>query len=345
MRVRLRGINSITKKLATGERVTYHYAWKGGPRLEGKPGSPEFVASYNAAVAAKIKAPEKHLRSIIQAFEQSGEFTRLAPRTQIDYGKHIKKIELRFGDFPISGLADRRSRGIFKGWRDELAKQSLRQADYAWTVLARILSWAKERGIIDVNPCAMGGRLYRNSRVDSIWMDDDEARFMAVASPPLRLAMLLAIWTGQRQGDLLRLPWAAYDGKEIRLKQGKTGVRVRIPVSDTLKAALDEVAKAKKSPVILINQDGRPWTENGFRSSWGKACDKAGIDGLTFHDLRGTAVTRLFMAGCSEAEIAVFTGHSLNDVRAILDAHYFHRDHALAESAVRKLEKRTKSPN
>jgi hypothetical protein len=25
--------------------------------------------------------------------------------------------------------------------------------------------------------------------------------------------------TGQRQGDLLRLPWSAYDGKEIRLRQ------------------------------------------------------------------------------------------------------------------------------
>jgi hypothetical protein len=47
----------------------------------------------------------------------------------------------------------------------------------------------------------------------------------------------------------------------------------------------------------------------------------------------------------TEAEIATITGHSLKDVRSILDAHYLHRDPALAESAIRKLEKRTKTPN
>ena len=67
--------------------------------------------------------------------------------------------------------------------------------------------------------------------------------------------------------------------------------------------------------------------------------------GVTFHDLRGTAVTRLAMAGCTEAEIATITGHSLRDVRAILDMHYLARDPALGESAIRKLETRTKTPN
>jgi hypothetical protein len=53
-------------------------------------------------------------------------------------------------------------------------------------------------------------------------------------------------------------------------------------------------------------------------------------------------VTRLATAGCTEAEIATVTGHSLKDVRAILDSHYLHRDPALAEAAIRKLETRTK---
>jgi integrase len=84
---------------------------------------------------------------------------------------------------------------------------------------------------------------------------------------------------------------------------------------------------------------------DGFRSSWRKACDKTGVIGVTFHDLRGTAVTRLAIAGCTEAEIAAITGHSLRDVAAILDAHYLHRDPALAENAIRKLEKGTKIPD
>jgi hypothetical protein len=76
-----------------------------------------------------------------------------------------------------------------------------------------------------------------------------------------------------------------------------------------------------------------------------QACAAAGVVGLTFHDLRGTAVTRLALAGCSEMEIATLTGHSLRDVGAILDAHCLNRDPALAESAIRKLEKGTKTPN
>jgi hypothetical protein len=67
--------------------------------------------------------------------------------------------------------------------------------------------------------------------------------------------------------------------------------------------------------------------------------------GVTFNDLRGTAVTRLALAECTEAAIATITGHSLHDVRSILDAHYLHRDPALARSAIRKLEHRTKTPN
>ena len=66
---------------------------------------------------------------------------------------------------------------------------------------------------------------------------------------------------------------------------------------------------------------------------------------LTFHDLRGTAVTRLAKAGCTVPEIATITGHSLKDVGTILDSHYLSRDHALGESAIRKLEKGTKTPN
>ena len=89
-------------------------------------------------------------------------------------------------------------------------------------------------------------------------------------------------------------------------------------------------------------------TSDGFDTEWQTVRAKAKVIGLTFHDLRGTAVTRLALAGCSEAEIATFTGHSLRDVAAILDAHYLSRDPRLADSALSKREaheKRTNTPN
>ncbi len=50
----------------------------------------------------------------------------------------------------------------------------------------------------------------------------------------------------------------------------------------------------------------------------------------------------LALAEAAVPQIATFTGHSLKDVEAILDAHYLGRDLQLAEAAVLKLEKRTK---
>ncbi|MEI9403387.1 tyrosine-type recombinase/integrase [Mesorhizobium argentiipisi] len=343
MRVRLKGLNSVKKKLADGTTKTFYYAWKGGPSLPGKPGEPEFIAAYNAAVARKIEPPRGVLLSILQGFQATTLWDDLAPRTRRDYVGLIKVIEKDFGDFPLSALADRRTRDIFMNWRDKRAKASRRQADYSWQVLARILSWAHGRGLVIANPCEKGGRVYRGSRAEFVWTDADEAAFLASAPKHLHLALILALWTGQRQGDLLRLAWTQYDGKVIRLQQGKTGARVQVPVGAPLKAALD--ADRGKAGLILLNSDKEPWTADGFRSSWRKACAAAGIVGVTFNDLRGTAVTRLAIAGCTEAEIATITGHSLRDVRSILDAHYLNRDPALGESAIRKLEKRTNSPN
>jgi len=105
-----------------------------------------------------------------------------------------------------------------------------------------------------------------------------------------------------------------------------------------LKRVLDEMAKHKKGLFILLNSDGQRWTEDGFRSSFGKARDRAGLFGLRFNDTRGTAVTRLALTGATPPEIAASTGHSLKDVGAVLDAHYLSRDPQLAWNAIRKLE-------
>jgi integrase len=61
---------------------------------------------------------------------------------------------------------------------------------------------------------------------------------------------------------------------------------------------------------------------------------------LHFHDLRGTAVTRLALSGCTVPEIAAITGHSPRDVEAILEAHYLGGRVELAEQAMMKLDAR-----
>jgi hypothetical protein len=154
MRVRLKGINCTRKKLANGEVIVYFYAWKGGPALRGQPGTPEFIQSYNEAIAQRVKPPTGTLLSVLQQYQNSEDFLGLADSTRRSYVALIKRIEKDFSDFPLSALADRRSRGVFLGWRDQIAGNGgRRQADYAWTVLARVLSWSFNRGLISANPC------------------------------------------------------------------------------------------------------------------------------------------------------------------------------------------------
>jgi hypothetical protein len=99
MRVRLKGLNSVTKRLADGRTVSYYYAWKGGPPLWGEPGTPEFIHSYNQAIARKVVLPQGALLRILQSYQVSGEFLGRAERTRSDYIKQIKIIEREFGDF------------------------------------------------------------------------------------------------------------------------------------------------------------------------------------------------------------------------------------------------------
>jgi integrase len=101
--------------------------------------------------------------------------------------------------------------------------------------------------------------------------------------------------------------------------------------------------------------NGRKTLEHQINASCNEICDgggpalvghvhdvKAGIHGLTFHDLRGSAVVRLALADATVPQIATFTGHSLRGVEAVLDAHYLGRDVKLAEIAMMKLETGTK---
>ncbi len=93
----------------------------------------------------------------------------------------------------------------------------------------------------------------------------------------------------------------------------------------------------RRSTLILTTPTGMQWKLDWFRNRWRDASAKAKFTDLHFHDLRGTAVTMLAEAGCSNAEIAAITGHSLTYVETIL-VKYMSLIRVLAWSAMTKLE-------
>ena len=78
VRVNLKGIAKVTAK-----GRTYWYAWRGGPRLRGEPGSPEFVASYSEAIES-LRTPDTRTASGLGGadYKASGEYKKLAESTQ-----------------------------------------------------------------------------------------------------------------------------------------------------------------------------------------------------------------------------------------------------------------------
>lgn len=345
MRVRLKGIKKTSKQMADGSKKYFYYHRATGLRLPDNPNSSAFiraVADLDAAAAREAKAKnDDTIWTLIRAYEASSDWTGLRESTRKIEAYNLAAVGKAFGHMKLAALDDIRVRSVFLGWRDDEAKKTPRAADSKMARLAKVFSFGVDRGLIKTNPLASFKRVYGVDRSDILWLPEHIAAFNKVAAPELQLALVVALHTGQRQGDLLALTWSAYDGKALQLQQSKTKAWVYIPCTKALKATLDDLKAAGRSSThVLTRADGTPWTSDLFKQAWRAAYAASGLkDDLHFHDLRGTAVTMLAEAGCTVQETASITGHSLASADKILKV-YLSRTRALAESAIAKLETR-----
>lgn len=96
-----------------------------------------------------------------------------------------------------------------------------------------MITWAVDRGQVVSNHIRGFKRLYHSDRAEQIWLQIHVTAFMNVAPVEMQRALIIALHTGQRQADILKLPWSAYDWQTITLRQGKAsrkGVRAA-PIS------------------------------------------------------------------------------------------------------------------
>jgi integrase len=338
VRVRLKGINTVRRRHTDGSTVVHYYFRATGTRLEGEPGSQEFLLSYAAAERAMRERDRGTLADLMRRFEASPEYAKMAETTRLEYRRKLKRLDREWGSCPISALSDREFRKDDLAWRDKIAETTPREADNLVSAVARVLAFAVDRGEIATNVLDKVRRVYHSDRADKIWLPEHVAAFTKAASVEMCHAMLVALHSGQRQGDLRRLAWSAYDGHRLTLRQGKGGAEVSIKCTAALKRLLDAMAESKRGPLILTTSTGRAWTKRYFAECWQEATEVAGIRDLHFHDLRGTAVTMLAEAGATVPEIAAVTGHSLAHAQRILDV-YLARTRQLADAAMFKLER------
>ena len=105
MRVVLKEIHKVKARLSTGQTKTYYYAWRGGPQIKAKPGTPEFIRGYHEAHASVRQPGAGTFKTIIARFKAAPEFTGLAESTRRAYLGYIKLIKYEFGDLPLAALA------------------------------------------------------------------------------------------------------------------------------------------------------------------------------------------------------------------------------------------------
>ncbi|MBN9256935.1 MULTISPECIES: site-specific integrase [unclassified Mesorhizobium] len=314
------------------------YAWRGGPRIAGEPGTPEFIASYNDAIASVTTPDNSRFRSLVALYKASPDYQKLAHSTRRNWGPWLDRIADHFGELRIAQFdRPKRIRPIIRQWRAKYAEKP-RTADYGVQVLSRVLSYAVDPlGKIASNPCEGIKQLYSGSRSEIIWTDNDIAHLKVTCSVEIAHAVDLAAHTGLRVGDLVRLSWSHVGEDAIIVTTGKSRHKREavIPLYQELRDVLARIPR--RSPVVLTGSRKRPWTVNGLASSFSDAKKIAWPkgDNLHFHDLRGTAATKFYVAGMTEREIAEIMAWEEDQVARII-RRYVSRGAAIKER-IRKL--------
>ena len=269
--------------------------------------TPEFWAEY--ARLMNLPAPETNknsVSSLIKAWHASPEWKQMKDKTRMDWTRYCNRIEKAWGALEVRGIEPRHVLKLRDGFANTPAS-----ANNMLRCLSSMLAWGVPRGYRADNPCReirplKGGEGW----LPWTWEQIETARQRLPER--LWLAVALALYTGQRQGDVLAMRWDHITGGIIAVKQDKTGKRLAIPLHRELQSILSGITN-KTALTILTNSDGLPWTEDGFRSTWAKHKPA----GVVFHGLRKSAVVTLLECGCSEAEVASITGQSMEMV-----AHY-----------------------
>lgn len=341
--MKLKGIHKVKRRLASGEVKVHFYAWRGGPKMLSAPGTEAFAAELAGHKQERAPVAVDTLDSLISAFEKSPAFGALAEKTRIAHEFAFAKIRKEWPKLSLKLTQQRGMKAMIRKWHHTFAANP-RTADQMLFSLSRVFTYGIDEEMIDKNPCTGIARLYNGSRKDSVWTPQFIALFRAKAKPHLLLAFEMAIYTGQRQADLLSAAWNQYDGTHLSFEQGKSKPgrpkkRVRVKVHSKLKALLDALPKDKLR--ILTNSRGRPWSKDGFKTSWGKECSRLNIEGVTFHDLRGTFITDRRREGSTTEQIASITGHSIAEVGRVLEKHYLANDQQTSDAVILRMEKNT----
>jgi integrase len=305
-----KGVQRSRKRRADGSLVDYYY-WRFPRTTLPDPSDPEFEAAVARARAASPTVPEAGTwRALVLEYKRSPAYRDLTPKVRKAYDRALERLR----SLEPGLVAEIRKRDILT-LRDALATHAPQAAVQLVKVVSAVMTFAIEREWREANPAARIRRLKGGEHRRWPQTALDYALKPGKLPEPFRRGVVLALYTGQREGDCCAMRWDQYDGSAIEVVPQKTkkstGVRLWIPVHRELRKELDRWRLSATAETILTNSYGKPWKGTSFAVRFSEiAKEHRPLDGLVFHGLRKAAAARLAEAGCSTHEIAAITGHA-----------------------------------
>jgi integrase len=296
-----------------GEGRSHHYFRRLGfprARLPGLPGSAEFMAAYQAALAVPThpigaaRTKPGSLNAALVLYLQSPEFKELSPGTQTMRRAILERWRGKDGDKPIAMLP--------KEYILRLLSPLQRHAARSWLKSIRhFVSFCIEHKMIATDPTLGVKVKVPKSDGHHTWNNDQIAEYEALhpVGSKARLALALGLYTAQRRGDVIRMGRQHIRDVGIVVRQEKTAEPLIIPIHPELQAVLDATPTTGQL-TLLTGKRGMPYAANDFSEQFRAWCDAAGLPKeCVFHGLRKASLTRLADVGCTVHQIAAVSGH------------------------------------
>jgi integrase len=235
------------------------------------------------------------------------DFERTADATKRGYRQALTAIEAWAGDMRVQSVTP----VAVEAWLEGQAAAPA-QANARLRVLRILLKHGQRLQVVETNAARLVST-YRVEPREAVWSHEQEDRWcetaLGMGRPSLVLAYALAVYTLQRQTDVLRLTWSQDCGNVLFLRQSKTGTRVEVPILTPLRRILD--ATPRTSVQMVVSEATRkPYQPDHFRHEIRAVTKASGLDGLWFRDLRRTGAVRLAEAGVEAKDIAEWGGWS-----------------------------------
>lgn len=168
----------------------------------------------------------------------------------------------------------------------------------------RVMSEDEERRLLAA--CERGDRLHTYTR-RHYGKDREVTQTVNSDTPHLKAIILLAVDSGMRRGEILKLRWSDFDFEQDKINiigsHTKTERERDAPLSYRAKLALINLRE-------LYPAGERPFPLTDIKTGWRTALEFAGITDLHFHDLRRTAITRWQKMGLPLAFAGKLAGHA-----------------------------------